>query len=72
MRESISYCSFLTETHPDSLVAHFMSFPVEKLTADRLCPQHQMFFFCLTLVESCNFVLCLMDQHSEFQNELLE
>lgn len=55
-----------------SLVAHFMSFPVEKLTADQLCSQQQMFFFCLTLVVSHNFVLCLMDQCSKFQNELLE
>lgn len=55
----------------NSLVAHFMSFPVEKLAADQLRSQQQMFFF-LTSVVSYNFVLCLMDQRSEFQNELLE
>lgn len=62
----------LQEHMLNSLVAHFISFPVEKLTADQLCSQHQMFFFSLILVVSHNFVLCLMDQRSKFQNELLE
>lgn len=61
----------LQEHMLNSLVAHFMSFPEEKLTADQLCSQQQMFFFLTSLV-SCNFVLCLMDQCSKFQNELLE
>lgn len=62
----------LQEHMLNSLVAHFMSFLVEKLTADWLCSQQQMFFFFLTLVGSHNFVLCLMDQCSQFQNELWE
>lgn len=61
----------LQEHMLNSLVAHFMSFPEEKLTADQVYSQQQMFFFLSSIV-SYNFVLHLMDQCSKFQNELLE